>query len=190
MQIRPMREADIEHLSEIDPSFVSNSYLEVETDSGPGLNHSFRLVERELCPPLVKGEGYKYGSAEQEHARRKLAAAGGLLLVVEDEGRLMGAMEVEPSDWNNSAKVWNIQLSPAARDKGIGRQLIAQAAAWAKQRGYRALMLETQTNNPAACHFYQRCGFQLAGFHTMLYTNHDIGRQEVALYWCLPLDEA
>ncbi len=189
MQIREMREGDISQLGEIEPTTVCNSYLAVEVERGEGAHHTFRLVEREECPPFVKGEGYRYGSAEQQHARDKLAAGHGLMLVVEDEGVLVGAMEVEPSNWNNTATVWNILLSPAARGRGMGRELIARAAAWARQRGYRALMLETQTDNPAACRFYLRYGFQLVGFNTMLYTNHDIGGQEVALFFALPLTE-
>ncbi len=110
------------------------------------------------------------------------------MLVVEDGGKLVGVLEVEPSDWNNTATVWNILLSPEARGKGIGRELMNRAVTWAKQAGYRALTLETQSHNPSACRFYQNFGFKLAGFNTMLYTNDDIARQEVALYWALPLD--
>ena len=190
MQIRLMQEADITHLDEIDPTATSSSYLEIEVDTGPGINHGFRLVERELCPPIIKGDSYRYGWAEREHARRKLAEESGLMVVVEDEGKLLGAMEVEPSDWNNAATIWNVLLSPAARGKGVGRRLIGWASVWAREHGYRALLLETQSNNVAACRFYQSCGFQLVGFNTMLYTNDDIGRQDVALFWCLPLDQA
>lgn len=189
MEIRPMHEADIAGLGEIDPTFTANSYLEFELDSGPSLNRSYRLVEREACPPIVGGEGYRYGSAEQEHARRKLQDGHGLMLVVEDGGKLVGVLEVEPSDWNNTATVWNILLSPSARGRGVGRELLNRSVAWAKSAGYRALMLETQSHNTPACRFYQNFGFKLAGFNTMLYTNDDIARQEVALYWALALDE-
>lgn len=186
MQIRPLAEADIPHLSDIDPTFVSEGYLHVEVDQSEGLNVGYRLVERSICPGEVAGDGSRYGSAEQAHIASTLND-GGLALVVEHEERVVGVLEVEARYWNNTASIWMLLLSPEARGKGVGQQLVEQAAAWAKERSFRALWLETQTNNLPACRFYAHCGFLLAGFDTMFYTNDDIERGEVALFWYLPL---
>ncbi len=187
MHIRPMREADVDHLDQIDPTYVSRSYLHVEVEEGGSLGRSFRLVEREVCPPEVHGDGNRYGAAEQAHARQSLLTGDGLLLVVEHEGRIVGALEVETRLWNNTAVVWLLVLSPIARGKGVGAQLIAQGVAWAQARYFRAIWLETQTSNLPACRFYARCGFQLAGLDTMFYTNEDVANGSVALFWSLNL---
>ena len=42
-------------------------------------------------------------------------------------------------------------------------------ADWARDKGLGAIRLETQSNNVAACSFYQRYGFVLGGYDRFLY---------------------
>jgi ribosomal protein S18 acetylase RimI-like enzyme len=53
-----------------------------------------------------------------------------------------------------------IIITVGARRRGIGRQLIAQAEAWAKGRGCDGLELDVWTGNLAAVGFYQALGFR------------------------------
>ena len=73
---------------------------------------------------------------------------------------------------------------------GAGRELIAAAVQWARERGAAGVRAETQSNNVAACRFYARCGFVLAGFDRSLYVAIPGHGQETALFWYLPFPPA
>jgi ribosomal protein S18 acetylase RimI-like enzyme len=184
--IRPMTEADIARLGVIRPGFVSPTTLIVER-LGSGLESGWRLVERTLPEPFDKGSGYDFDPAERDNIRRRLRRGDGLHLVAEWQGRLVGILDVVPEDWNHTAWVWNLMLDVDARGHGLGRALFERAAAWAHQRGYRALIFETQSNNVPACKFYLAMGCQLEGLRETLYTDDDLARGEVALFWRYPL---
>ncbi len=184
--IRPLTEADIPRLEEIQPGFVSETVLDVER-LGSGLEVGWRLVERQLPEPFDKGGSYDFDYTEQENVRKRLRRGDGLHLVVEWEGRLVGLLDATPERWNNTVLVWNLMLDQSIRRRGIGRALFHRAVAWARPRGYRALVFETQTNNLPACRFYAALGCELEGIRTAYYTNRDLARGEVALFWVYPL---
>lgn len=184
--IRPLTEVDIPRLQEIRPGFVSPTVLAVEK-SGSGIEVSWRLVEHELPYPYDKGHGYDFDPNEQANILRRLRRGDGLHLVAEADGRLVGILDVVPEDWNHTAFIWNIMLDQEARGQGLGRALFERAVIWARRMGYRALVLETQTNNVPACKFYARMGCELGGIRDSLYTNHDIERGEVAIFWVYKL---
>lgn len=184
--IRLMTESDIPRLDQIRPGFVSPTALVVER-TGSGIEFGWRLVERPLPEPFDKGADYDFDATEQAHIRRRFRQGDGLHLVVEWRGRIAGLLDVTPQDWNNTAWVWNLMLDTAIRGQGIGRTLFERAASWARQAGYRALVFETQTNNVPACKFYARMGCTLDGLRETLYTNEDIARGEVAIFWAYPL---
>jgi len=184
--IRPMTEADIPRLSQIRPGFVSETVLHVER-LGSGIEAGWRLVERPLPEPFDKGDRYDFDATEQANIRQRFQRGDGLHLVVEWRGRLAGLLDVTPQGWNSTAWVWNLMLDRAIRRQGIGRELFKRAVDWAREGSYRALIFETQTNNVPACKFYAALGCRLDGLRETLYTNEDIERGEVAVFWVYPL---
>ena len=186
LTIRPMTEADIPRLAEIRAGFVSATVLEVER-SGAGIEAGWQLVERPLARPFDKGRGYDFDLAEQRNILGRLQRGDGLHLVAERAWRLVGVLDVAPEEWNNTAWVWNLMLDGDARRQGLGRELFRRAADWARRQGYRALVFETQSNNVPACKFYAAMGCTLEGIRTAHYTNDDLARREVALFWLYPL---
>lgn len=181
-QIRAMTEQDIPRLAEIRPGFVSDTELIVEK-TGSGLEVGWRLVERPLARPFDKGPDYDFDANEQANIRQRLRRGDGLHLVVEWRGRLVGVLDVTPQDWNHTALIWNIMLDEAVRRQGLGRELFQRAIRWGHRAGFRALVLETQTNNVPACKFYARLGCELEGLREAYYTNEDHARGEVAIFW-------
>ncbi len=184
--IRAMSEYDIPRLAEIRPGFVSPTVLEVER-IGSGLECGWRLVERALPVPFDKGDRYDFDLTEQANIRARLRQGDGLHLVVEQADRLVGVLDVTPQEWNHTAWLWNIMLDVDVRGQGLGRALFRRATTWARQQGYRALCLETQTNNVPACKFYLRMGCHLDGIRETYYTNDDLRRHEVAIFFSYPL---
>jgi len=91
-------------------------------------------------------------------------------------------------DWNRYAFIEDICVASAAQRKGVGQRLIHWAADWAREHHLHGLALETQSNNLAACRFYEKCGFQIGGVNTMLYRNYDPPHcAETAIFWYLPI---
>jgi len=181
LAIRPLALADVARLGQIDANFTSDRFLDLQR-SGSGLNVSWSLTERPLDPPFVSTD---YGVHAHEHAQivQRVRAGDGLQLIVEDGSRAVAFVDVEWQRWRNAAFVWNILIDRAQRRQGLGMQLMQRIVDWARGAGLRAIVCETQTNNIAACRFYQKSGFRLCGVDDHFYSNEDIAVKEVALFW-------
>ena len=186
IEIRALTEVDIPQLPTIRPTYKSTSVLAVE-HSGEGITQGWQLIERPLPQPFDKGSLYDFGADNQEEIRERMQRSEDTYQRVADyEGLLVGFLDVEIHYWNNTLFVWNLMVDLDYRQNGIGRRLWHRARDFAKQAGVRAIMVETQNTNVAACRFYERMGCKLAGLNEALYDNADADTgdaAEVALYW-------
>lgn len=96
-----------------------------------------------------------------------------------DGGELLAAIEVCPEEWSNRLLITELFVGEKIRGQGYGRRLIDLAKEMTVKRGYRVLMLETQSSNVNAVDFYLHEGFTLIGFDSCCYTNTDLKRKEV-----------
>ncbi len=181
--IRSLAFDDILRLSEIDAEFESYSFLDVEK-MVDGLQVAWRLVERPLEPPF-RSSDYGLNRQQREEVGARLREGDGLYLAAEDArtGKLVALLDVERERWRDTATVWNILIDRGYRRRGLGRELLDRAFEWARAQRLRGLVLETQTNNLAACRFYRAMGFKLCGLDDHFYSNDDIGVKEVAIFW-------
>jgi streptothricin acetyltransferase len=182
--LRPLTDVDIPRLVEINPTFLAHTYIHVERDTSAPFA-GWKLTELPLAQPFDKKTGYDFDGQEQQNIRGRYHQPNTLLEVAENAltGRLMGILDVEEEGWRKTAWIWNLMLDVEARGQGLGRKFINHTIEWARGRKLRAILLETQSNNTLACHFYARMGFRLVGVNEMFYTNHDIEDREVALFW-------
>jgi GNAT superfamily N-acetyltransferase len=51
-------------------------------------------------------------------------------------------------------------VAPEAEGRGIGRGLLQHVETWARQHGFREVVLDVFAGNDAATAFYERCGYR------------------------------
>jgi DNA-binding MarR family transcriptional regulator/GNAT superfamily N-acetyltransferase len=82
------------------------------------------------------------------------------LWIAEIEGDFAGSVAIVRNDDLTAQLRWLI-VEPDQRKKGLGRQLVAQAVRFSREKGYRTVMLWTIDFLHAARHIYQDTGFRL-----------------------------
>jgi len=78
--------------------------------------------------------------------------------IVENEGRFAGSVAIVAHSPEEAQLRW-LLLDPSVRGRGIGRHLVSNALAFAKEAGYRSVFLWTVHILPAAAHIYRSAGF-------------------------------
>ncbi len=188
--LRALTADDIPNLVQIRTTFSASTVLRIER-SGEGIETGWRLAEQALDVPFTRGTGYDFDGAPQDEIRERLALAEqgeAYQRVADFEGRLIGLVEVEIQGWNNTAQLSNLMIDADYRGQGLGRRLWHRAVDFARQSDVRAILIETQNTNVAACRFYARMGCQLSGLHESFYAAApDQVPDEVALFWSYPI---
>ena len=64
---------------------------------------------------------------------------------------------------NSDAFLVSMWVSPALRGRHVGEQLVDAVAGWARDAGFRRLLLDVADDNAAAIALYQRLGFEPTG---------------------------
>jgi len=109
------------------------------------------------------------------------ALVGGAAVVTPQEGMVV------PAGRTDVAVLWDLRVKPSHRGLGAGRMLIAEAAVWARERGFATLGIETQDVNAPACRLYAACGCRLARVVDDGYAGAPDVAHEKLLVWHLPL---
>jgi GNAT superfamily N-acetyltransferase len=83
--------------------------------------------------------------------------------VCDDGGELLGLLHAQHMDRIISdpyAEILHLVVSQRARRGGVGRALVAQAQAWARQRGLGRLRVRSNVVRDEAHDFYLALGFE------------------------------
>jgi GNAT superfamily N-acetyltransferase len=119
-----------------------------------------------------------YPSDEAAIERRLAALAElpeSLVLVAEEDGEVLGWVHVlgqHRVETDAFAEVAGLVVDERARGRGLGRDLLAAAEAWAGERGFGAMRVRSNTRRADAHRFYERERYSLlktqANFHKTL----------------------
>jgi len=99
----------------------------------------------------------------------------------DDDGSLVAFIEFSGEEWNSRLRLTQLLVNEDRRGQGIGKKLIDFAKQTAKERDYRMIVLETQSNNTRAIDFYMSQGFVFCGSNIYFYSDCDIEDDEVML---------
>ena len=102
--------------------------------------------------------------------------------IAEKDGEIVGSVFLVRKS-KTVAKLRLLLVEPSARGLGIGARLVNECVRFARQVGYKKMLLWTQSELLAARHLYQQAGFQLAGKKR----HESWGRKLVAETWALKL---
>ncbi len=180
MQYRSVTPAYIPRLQEIKAEYVSDRYLRV-IKTGEKFEVGFTLQVEELEEPF-RSQGLSIIREKDKELIKSRMDGQALQVVVEEDGRLIGLLDVEIESWRRVAKIWNLLVDEEYRRQGIGTELMRRAEGFATENDCRAIVVETQTTNWPALNFYLKMGFQICAVDHHFYTNRDLERKEVALF--------
>ncbi|CUH65523.1 TDP-fucosamine acetyltransferase [Thalassovita gelatinovora] len=80
--------------------------------------------------------------------------------IAEEDGERLGSIFCVRQD-AETAKLRLFLLLPAARGKGLGQRLLETCMGFARDAGYKRMVLWTHESHRAACALYARNGWQL-----------------------------
>ena len=78
------------------------------------------------------------------------------------DGKVAGAgaiSEYQYGDIDNATELKRVYVRDEFQGKGIGTKLVLQLIEWAKELGYKKLILETGELLQESCHVYRKVGF-------------------------------
>jgi ribosomal protein S18 acetylase RimI-like enzyme len=83
-----------------------------------------------------------------------------ILIAADPAGSIVGAVMIGHD--GHRGWIYYLAADPDRRRRGIGRQLVAAAQTWLKDRGIAKLQLMIREGNTAVVSFYERLGFEIA----------------------------
>jgi GNAT superfamily N-acetyltransferase len=80
--------------------------------------------------------------------------------IVEHDDIVCGSIAIVDAGGGSAQLRWFL-LHPQRRGVGLGKELVRNAIAFCRERGYRSVFLWTVSSLPAAAHLYRAAGFTL-----------------------------
>lgn len=114
-----------------------------------GLGEHFGFIDETLNPDL-------------HDIMAQYVAPGHIFLVAVDGSTLVGtgALVADALHKEVEAHLVRVSVHPAYRGRGIGRKIVEQLLHAARQRGYRRILVETNSGWQDAIGLYKRLGFR------------------------------
>jgi ribosomal protein S18 acetylase RimI-like enzyme len=95
--------------------------------------------------------------------RARLSIPDSYNIVAVLDGQPVGMASGVPTDDATVAELISMWVSPAARGRGVGDQLITSVVEWARGAGAREVRLSVAEGNDSATALYRRKGFRDTG---------------------------
>jgi ribosomal protein S18 acetylase RimI-like enzyme len=103
------------------------------------------------------------------------------------KGEILGVALMWVTRWNKTGYLVELAVDKAHRRMGIGSKLLKALARRVKEKGLRAIIVETQPDNKVAMDFYLGTGLRLCGYNDRYYTNKPRNSHQIAVFFSLDL---
>ena len=186
MELRPATAADLDAVLEIDGTVESHRYLHVE-QGGEGLDVRWSLQDRPLRERLILPRPM---DDEQRFAFRQFAAGldEGVATVAVHDGQVVALLLAQPQQPANVLRLLDLRVEFDHRRQGLATAMMYAAVAAARDAGLRAVAADCPANNGPAHALLAKLGFVVAGLDTQRWSNHDLVKETVTLFWYLSLE--
>ena len=111
------------------------------------------VTEREQLYSLPAGTGLGTGAPPSD-----FAPPSGAFLVIYAGGKPVAGGGIKRDD-DGVAEIKRMYVAPAARRQGLGRRLLEELEAKAREMGYARIRLDTGARQPHARAMYERAGY-------------------------------
>jgi RimJ/RimL family protein N-acetyltransferase len=145
-------------------------------------------VGREPGEWLLTTDVWRSAADERRYLRAVRRHADAAVFVAVDQGEIVARLSVARDPHPASAHVADLGLMVAAshRRRGIGRQLLDRAVAWARDAGVRKLELHVFPWNGPAIRLYESFGFVREGLRRGHYRRDDDDVDALLMAFHLP----
>jgi len=120
-----------------------------------------KIIRDSLKEFKANKPGTVYYDETTDHLFEVFRAERSIYFVAELNGEIMGGSGIYPTANlpEGTCELVKFYLSPAARGKGIGKELLQRCIAAAKEMGYKKMYLETMPELTIAIPMYEKSGF-------------------------------
>jgi len=132
----------------------------------PGDLDAVRELWREYWKSLDLADDFQGFGEELRGLPGKYGEDGGSLLIAWIEGAPAGTIALRRLD-HRAGEVKRLYLRPQFRGRGLGRHLVEQVIARAREIGYETLYADTLPIMTDALNLYARMGFENTGAYTV-----------------------
>lgn len=103
--------------------------------------------------------------------------------MIEHDGTPIGLLVGAPDYDARAFRIHDVRIDFDHRRQGLAMALLYQAIGEAREKEFRAVSAETTTENYPAAQLLLKCGFEVAGLDIKRYSNHDLVKESVAMFW-------
>ena len=181
-----MTTADLDRVKDIDATAESSQYLHVER-AGESLAMSWKLQLRPLREKrLLRRE---LGIEEMFAIKQIVTGADeGVALVAEHDALPVAAAAARPDPLAGVLRIIDLRVDVEFRRQGLASALLFQMIHEARQRDLRALAAQSPADDFPAIQLLAKLGFEPAGLDTHFWSNHDLVKESVVVFFYLALN--
>ena len=132
---------------------------EIQKQDNPIIENVIRTVLIEFG---VNRPGTAFYDESLKHLYESYTTSKSIYFVALVDGEIIGGAGIFQTDGlpEDTCELVKMYLLPKARGLGLGRELITKCMAFAKEKGYKKIYLETMAELQSAVKIYQKLGFQ------------------------------